>query len=69
MVIDGKIYIGDQDGDVFILQAGKEKKELAKIDMGAGVTATFVPAHGTLYVNTMSQLFALASGATSSVAR
>ena len=47
----------------------KEKKELAKIDMGAGVTATFVPAHGTLFVNTMSQLYALASGATSSVAR
>jgi outer membrane protein assembly factor BamB len=69
MVIDGKVYIGDQDGDVFILQAGKEKKELAKIDMGAGVTATFVPAHGTLFVNTMSQLYALSSGAPSSVAR
>ena len=69
MVIDGKIYMGDEDGDVLILQAGKEKKELAKINMGAGVTATVVPAHGTLFVNTMSQLFALANGATSSAAR
>jgi outer membrane protein assembly factor BamB len=65
LVVDGKIYMGDEDGDVFILQAGKEKKELAKINMGAGVTATAVPAHGTLYINTMSNLYALATGSTS----
>jgi hypothetical protein len=45
------------------MQAAKEKKELAKINMGAGVTSTAVPAHGTLFINTMSQLYALASNA------
>ena len=65
IVIDGKIYLGDEDGDVFVFQAGKEKKELAKVNMGAGVTATVVPAHGTLFINTMSQLFALSNGSSS----
>ena len=26
LVVDGKVYLGDEDGDVVILQAGKEKK-------------------------------------------
>ncbi len=69
MVIDGKVYLGDEDGDVFIMQAGKDMKELAKINMGAGVTATVVPAHGTLFINTMSNLYALSTGAASSAAR
>ena len=26
LVVDGKVYIGNEDGDIVILQAGKEKK-------------------------------------------
>jgi outer membrane protein assembly factor BamB len=66
IVIDGKIYMGNEDGDVYIMDAGKEKKELAKITMGASVTATAVPAHGTLFINTMTQLYALGTGASTS---
>ena len=63
LLIDGKIYIGNQDGDVYIMQAGREKKELARINMQAGVTSTVVPAHGTLFISTMTQLYALSNGA------
>jgi outer membrane protein assembly factor BamB len=63
VLIDGKIYIGNEDGDVYIMQAGREKKELARINMQAGVTSTVVPAHGTLFINTNSQLYALSNGA------
>ena len=60
LVVDGKVYLGDEDGDVVVLQAGKEKKVLAEMNMGSAVYATPVPAHGTLFLNNRNQLFALA---------
>ena len=59
LVVDGKVYLGDEDGDVVVLQAGKEKKVLAEMNMGSAVYATPVPAHGTLFLNNRNQLFAL----------
>lgn len=63
IVMDGKVYLGDEDGDVAILQAGKEKKVLAEINMGSSVYSTPVPANGVLYIMNRNQLFALANGA------
>ena len=40
MVIDGKVYLGDEDGDIVVLQAGKTKKVLAEMNMGSAVYAT-----------------------------
>ena len=62
-MVDGSVYLGDEDGDVVVLQAGKEKKVLAEMNMGSAVYATPVPAHGTLFINNRNQLFALADGA------
>ena len=59
-VVDGKVYLGDEDGDVVVLQHGKEKKQLAEMNMGSAVYATVVPAHGVLFMNNRNQLFALA---------
>ena len=60
MVVDGKVYLGDEDGDVIVLAHGKENKMLAEINMGSAVYATIVPAHGTIFLNNRSQLFAIA---------
>ena len=60
LVVDGKVYLGDEDGDIVVLQAGKEKKVLAEMNIGSAVYATLVPAHGALFVNNRNQLFALA---------
>src|SRR6266851_4919254 len=60
LVADGKVYVGDEDGDVVILQTGKQKKVLATMNMGSAVYATPVPAHGALFLNNRNQLFALA---------
>jgi outer membrane protein assembly factor BamB len=57
---DGKVYLGDEDGDIVVMQHGKEKKVLAEMNMGSAVYATPVPAHGTLFVNNRNQLFAIA---------
>ncbi len=63
MYIDGKIYIGDEDGDVTILQAGRTLKVLGEMNLGSSVYSTVVPANGVLYVNNRNQLFAFAEGA------
>ncbi len=60
MVIGGNVYLGDEDGDVAILKAGKEKKLLGEMNMGSSVYSTPVPANGTLYIANRNQLFAIA---------
>ncbi len=59
-VADGKVYLSDEDGDVVVLQHGKEEKVLAEMNMGSAVYSTPVPANGTLFLNNRNQLFALA---------
>src|SRR5216683_335674 len=60
MVIDGKVYLGDEDGDIVVLEASKEKKLISEMNMGSSVYMTAVPAHGTLFIGNRNQLFALA---------
>jgi outer membrane protein assembly factor BamB len=59
MLIDGKIYLGDEDGDIVIMAEGKVKKVLAEINMGSSVYSTAVPANGVLYISNRNQLYAL----------
>jgi outer membrane protein assembly factor BamB len=61
MVIDGKVYLGDEDGDVVVLEAAKEKKLIAEMNMGSSVYSTPVPANGALFIVNRNQLFALAN--------
>jgi outer membrane protein assembly factor BamB len=63
MVADGKVYLGDEDGDIVVLKAGKKLEKLAEINMGASVFSTPVAKDGVLYVLTRNKLFALAEGA------
>ena len=59
-VADGKVYLGDEDGDIVVMEHSKDKKVLAEMNMGSAIYGTVVPAHGTLFVNNRSQLFAIA---------
>ena len=58
-VVDGKVYLGDEDGDVVVMAHGKEKKMIAEMNMGSAVYGTVVPANGALFLNNRSQLFAI----------
>ncbi|MGH9318894.1 MAG: PQQ-binding-like beta-propeller repeat protein [Vicinamibacteria bacterium] len=60
VVVDGKVYLGDEDGDVVVLQAGKEEKVLSEMNMGSSVYSSVVPANGALFIASRNQLFALA---------
>ena len=60
LLVDGKIYLGDEDGDVVVLQAGKEKKVIGEMNMGSSIYSTAVPANGALFIMNRNQLYALA---------
>jgi outer membrane protein assembly factor BamB len=58
-VVDGKIYLGNEEGDVSIFQAGRELKLIGKRDMRDMVYSTPVAANGVLYVMTKPRLYAI----------
>ena len=59
IVIDGRVYLGDEDGDVLVMEAGKQEKLIATMSMGSSVYSTPVPANGTLFVTSRDKLFAI----------
>ena len=59
LVADNKVYLGDEDGDVIVLRAGREMEELAEMNLGNAVYGAPVVANSVLYINTRSQLYAL----------
>jgi outer membrane protein assembly factor BamB len=68
LVADGKVYVGDEDGDFVVLPARKEfdpkrDKPLFETNLGAPIYATPMVANGTLYVASQSHLYAVAGTA------
>jgi len=63
MLINDKIYLGDEDGDVAVIEHGKTFKLVSEQNMGSSVYATAVPANGKLFVMNRNQLYALQEGA------
>ena len=58
LYVDGKLYIGNEEGELHILKAGKTIEKIAVIDFPGSIFATPVFANDTLYIMTMSQLYA-----------
>ncbi len=58
-VVDGKVYLGDEDGEVAVFKHAKELQELALNDMGNSVYTTPVAANGVLYIANRNTLFAM----------
>jgi outer membrane protein assembly factor BamB len=57
--VDGKVYLGDEDGDVVVLKTGKTKQVLFETNMGSAVYTTPVVKHGVLYIVTRNTLIAI----------
>jgi len=62
-VADGKVYVGDEDGDFVTLASAKTKKVLSEVNMGAPVYSTPIVANGVMYVGTQTHLYAIGEGA------
>jgi outer membrane protein assembly factor BamB len=59
--VDGKVYIGTEDGEVYVFKHGREAKLLAQVEAGQPIRTTPVVARGVLYVATESKLLAIAA--------
>jgi len=59
-VVDGKVFLGDEDGDMAVLKAGRTKELLDEVNFGNTVYSTPVAANGTLFVMTRSNVYAIA---------
>jgi outer membrane protein assembly factor BamB len=57
---DGKIYLAGEDGDVFVVKAGRKPEWLATNPMGEVLMATPAISDGVLFVRGMSHVFAIA---------
>ena len=62
LVADGRVYLGTRSGEFWVFAASKEKKVLSTVDFGAPIGSTATAANGTLYVNTLTKLYALQPG-------
>jgi outer membrane protein assembly factor BamB len=58
LVADGKVYVGDEDGDFTVLEASKNKKVISEVNLGAPVYSTPVVANGLIFVASNTHLFA-----------
>ncbi len=61
LVADGKVYIGTNRRDFWVLAAGREKKVIGTVQLDSPTSSTPVAANGVLYVTTMEKLYALAN--------
>jgi outer membrane protein assembly factor BamB len=58
--VDGKIYMGNDDGKVLIFEHGKAEQQLGEVDMEGRVRATPTAVNGVLYIMTDNKLYAIA---------
>ena len=65
MIADGKVYVGDEDGDVCVLELAREKKLLFTTAFEAPVYSSPIYANGVLYIATFEKLYAIQQGASS----
>jgi outer membrane protein assembly factor BamB len=58
--VDGKVYLGANNGNMFVYRHGKEMKKLATIDMSESLQTPPVAVNGVLYVANGYNLYAIA---------
>ncbi len=63
LVADGKVYVGDEDGDLVVLAVDKKMKVLSETNLGAAIYSTPIVANGTMYIGSQTHLFAIGANA------
>jgi outer membrane protein assembly factor BamB len=63
LVADGKVYCGDEDGDIRVFADDKQLKVISEVNMNSPVYSTPIVANGVMYIGTQAHLYAIAQGA------
>ncbi len=66
LIVEDKVYIGDEDGDICVFQLSKEMELLAENSMENSVYSTPVVANNTLFIANKDHVFAITSDASES---
>jgi outer membrane protein assembly factor BamB len=61
MVVDGKVFVGDEDGYMSVFAASKELKKLAELEFNSSIYSTMTIANGVIFVTDRSLLYAIAT--------
>jgi outer membrane protein assembly factor BamB len=59
LVANGKVYVGNENGTLIVLSAGKEKKVLGTVDFKEPLYSSPIVANAVLYVATPTRLYAI----------
>lgn len=59
LIADGKVYVGDEDGDVTIFELSKELEIIAEINLGSALYTTPIAANDRIYIANRNRLFAI----------
>ncbi|NBS88561.1 pyrrolo-quinoline quinone, partial [bacterium] len=51
-IVDGKVYIGNENGTMLVFAAAKEKKLISTIEMKGKIRATPVAVNSTIFIIT-----------------
>jgi hypothetical protein len=63
LIVNGHVYIGDEDGDVCVFRLTKEGHEpIHEINMGNSIYSTPIIANGVLLLSNRTHLFAIEDG-------
>jgi outer membrane protein assembly factor BamB len=61
LIVEGHVYIGDEDGDITVFGVSKEKHDpLAEVSMNNSVYSTPIVANGILFIANKDYVFAIA---------
>jgi outer membrane protein assembly factor BamB len=61
---DGRVYFQNEEGDGFVVKAGKKYELLAENELGERSLASYAVADGALFIRTDKHLWKIAAGAT-----
>ncbi|MCA9035187.1 MAG: PQQ-binding-like beta-propeller repeat protein [Planctomycetaceae bacterium] len=65
LIVEDRVYISDEDGDISIFKLSAEKELLGELNMGSSVYTSPVVANETLFIANRNQIFAIQNGAQS----
>ena len=65
MIVNDRIYISDEDGDVAVFKLSSQMELLQETNLGSAIYTTPIVANDTLFMTTSNRLWALQEGAKS----
>lgn len=65
LIVEDKVYLGDEDGDITVFRLSKEQEIVSEVNMGSSVYTTPVIANDTLFIANRNRVFAIREGAKS----